>query len=366
MGRIVGIKLGEKLGTQVVVENRGGGGTIIGTELVARSAPDGYTLLFANPALVAAPALNEKLPYDTLKALTSVIMVAASFNALVTHPTLPVKSVRELVALARAKPNQLNYSSAGEGSAIHLAMAQFENATGIQLVHIPYKGAGPALTDVVAGHVPMMFIATPPAIGYINAGRLRALGVSSIKRLAVLPNVPTVAESGVPGFEVNNWYAVVAPAETPKPVIGRLNAEMNALLEAPDVRERIASLGAEPAGGTPEQFQQRMRNERDSHGKGGHRKAGIRKSGQRNTAACFVRRGTALCGPARRSGGEGEGVRARRARVLPFRRHAAVDAHDHGDGGGAGRRRASHRAGHRFSHVRLASGADFEHRRPRV
>ncbi len=261
MGRIIATRLSEKLGTQIVVENRGGGGTIIGTELVAKAPPDGYTLLFANPALVAAPALNEKLPYDTLKSLTAVIMVAGSYDILVTHPTLPVKSVKEFVALVKARPGQLNFASAGEGSAIHLAMAQFENAAGIKLVHIPYKGAAPALTDVVAGHVPTMFAATPPAIPYIKAGRLRALGVTSKRRLAVFPDVPTIAESGYPGFEVNNWYAIVAPAETPKPIIAKLNGEVNAILNASDVRERIASLGNEPFGGTPEELEQRIRNE---------------------------------------------------------------------------------------------------------
>jgi tripartite-type tricarboxylate transporter receptor subunit TctC len=244
-----------------MVENRPGGGTLIGSDLVAKGTPDGYTLLFANPALAANPALNDKLPYDTLKSFAPVVMVAASFYALVIHPSLPVKSTKELVTLARSKPGQLNYASAGEGSAIHLAMALFQNVTGIDVVHIPYKGAAPALTDVVGGQVPLMFIATPPAVTYINAGRLRALGVSSIRRLAVLPQVPTIAESGYPGFEVNNWYAVVAPAATPREVVARLNGEINAVLQTPDARERIASLGAEITGGTPEQFGQHLKSE---------------------------------------------------------------------------------------------------------
>lgn len=259
MGRIVAGKLSERLGAQVIVENRGGGGTIIGTEIVVRAAPDGYTLLFANPALAANPALNLKLPYDTLRDLAPVIMVAASYNVLVVHPALPVKTVRELVALAKSRPGQLNYASAGDGSAIYLAMAHFQNVTGIDVVHIPYKGAGPALTDVVGGQVPMMFIASPPAVGFINAGKLRGLGVSSAKRLAILPNIPTIAESGYPGFEVNNWYGVMAPAETPKPVVARLNSEINAVLAAADIKERIESLGADPAGGTPEAFGARLK-----------------------------------------------------------------------------------------------------------
>jgi tripartite-type tricarboxylate transporter receptor subunit TctC len=261
MARIVSPRLSERLGVQVVVENRGGGGTVIGTDAVAKSAADGYTLLFGNPALSANPALNENLPYDTLKHLAPVVMVAASFNVLVVHPSLPVKSVRELVALAKSKPGQLNYASAGEGSAIYLAMAMFQNTAGIDVVHIPYKGAGPALIDVVGGQVPMMFIASPPAVGFVNAGKLRGLGVSGVKRLAVLPDIPTIAESGYRGFEVNNWYAVMAPAETPNAVVMRLNSEVNALLATPDIKERIAALGAEAAGGTPEQFGQRLRDE---------------------------------------------------------------------------------------------------------
>ena len=263
MGRIIAAKLAARLGAQVIVENRGGGGTIIGTDAVARAAPDGSTLLFANPALAANPALNENLPYDTLKSLAPVIMVAASYNVLVVHPSLPVKSIKDLVTLAKANPGQLNYASAGEGSAIYLAMALFQNVAGIDVVHIPYKGAGPALSDVVGGQVPLMFIASPPAVGFISSGKLRGLGVSSARRLAILPRIPTIAESGYPGFEVNNWYAVVAPAATPMAIVMRLNTEINAILAAPDIKERIAALGAEPAGGTPEQFGQRLKAEMD-------------------------------------------------------------------------------------------------------
>jgi tripartite-type tricarboxylate transporter receptor subunit TctC len=261
MGRITATRLSERLGVQVVVENRGGGGTVIGTDAVAKAPADGYTLLFGNPALSANPALNDKLPYDTLKQLAPVAMVAASFNVLVVHPSLPVKSVRELVAMAKSKPGQLNYASAGDGSAIYLAMAMFQNTAGIDVVHIPYKGAGPALVDVVGGQVPMMFIASPPAVTYVNSGKLRALGVSGIKRLAVLPEVPTIAEAGYKGFEVNNWSGVLAPGETPRAVVTRLNADINALINSADVRERMAALGAEPAGGTAEQFAQRLRDE---------------------------------------------------------------------------------------------------------
>ena len=261
MGRIAAQKYGERLGTQFIVENRAGGGTIIGTEAVARAAPDGYTLLFTNPALPASAVLNDKLPFDPVQSFAPVGLFASSYNVLVVHPSLPVKTLKEFVALATAKPAQLNYASAGNGSAIHLAMVAFESTAAIQLVHVPYKGAAPAMTDVLGGQVSIMFSTAPPAVEYIRAGKLRALGVSSAKRLPALPNVPTIAESGYPGFEVNNWLGIVAPAQTPREIIARLNSEMNAILALADVRERITSLGNDPAGGTPEQLGDRIKKE---------------------------------------------------------------------------------------------------------
>jgi tripartite-type tricarboxylate transporter receptor subunit TctC len=261
MARIASTKLSERMGVQFVVENRAGGGTIIGTEFVARAAPDGYTLLFANPALTASPALNDKLPFDPVQSFTPVGIFGGSYNVLVVHPSLPVKTVKELVALARAKPGQLNYASAGTGSAIHLAMEVFQNAAGIELVHVAYKGAAPAITDVLAGHVTVMFATPPPAVAYMRAGKLRALGVSSTRRLVVLPDVPTIAESGYPGFEVNNWYGVVAPAGTPREIVQRLYNELTAVLAMADVRERISSLGNDPTGGTPAELETRIRKE---------------------------------------------------------------------------------------------------------
>ncbi|HEV7801552.1 MAG TPA: tripartite tricarboxylate transporter substrate binding protein [Burkholderiales bacterium] len=261
MARILATKLSERLGQQFIVENRPGGGTIIGTEAVARSAPDGYTLLFANPALTATPALVDKVPYDTMKSFASLGMVGASFNVLVVHPSLPVKTVKELVALAKARPGELNYASAGTGSAIHLAMELFQSVSGIDVVHIAYKGASPAITDVLGGQVPLMFATTPPAVEHMRTGKLRALGVSSARRLAVLPTVPTIAESGYPGFEVSNWYAFVVPAQTPRAIVNRLNGEIVAILRLPDVKERITSLGNEIETRTPEQFDAQLRKE---------------------------------------------------------------------------------------------------------
>ena len=261
MGRLAAQKYSERFGVQFIVENRAGGGTAIGTEAVARAAPDGYTLLFTNPALSASPALNDKLAYDPVQSFAPIGHFASSYNVLVVHPSVPVKTLAQLVTLAKAKPGQLNYASAGNGSAIHLAMEMFESAAGIQLAHIPYKGAAPALTDVVGGQVTIMFATAPTATDFIHAGRLRALGVSSVKRLAVLPGVPTIAESGYPGFEVNNWLGMVAPAQTPPEIIARLNGEMNAMLALADVRERITALGNDPAGGTPEQLGDRIKKE---------------------------------------------------------------------------------------------------------
>jgi tripartite-type tricarboxylate transporter receptor subunit TctC len=261
MARLASVKLSARMGVQFIVENRAGGGTIIGTEAVARAAPDGYTLLFANPALTASPALNDKLPFDPVQSFAPVGIFGGSYNVLVVHPSLPVKTVKELVAFAKARPAQLNYASAGTGSAIHLAMEVFENTVGIELVHVAYKGAAPAITDVLAGHVPIMFATPPSAVEFMRAGKLRALGVSSTRRLPVLPAVPTIAESGYPGFEVNNWYGVVAPAGTPREIVLRLHNELMAVLAMPDVRERIAALGNDPTGGTPAELEDRIRKE---------------------------------------------------------------------------------------------------------
>lgn len=261
MARIAAQKYGERFGTQVIVDNRAGGGTIIGTELVARAPADGHTLLFANPGLTSSAALNDKLPFDPVQSFAPVGLFASSFNVLLVHPSVPVKSLKELVALAKSRPKQLNYASAGTGSATHLVMEVFQKATGIDLVHIPYKGAAPALNDVLGGQVTIKFSTTPSILDHVRSGRLRALAVSSAKRLAVLPNVPTIAESGYPGFEVNNWYGLVAPANTPREIVGRLNSEMNAMLGAGEVKERVIALGNEPAGGTPEQFAERIKKE---------------------------------------------------------------------------------------------------------
>jgi tripartite-type tricarboxylate transporter receptor subunit TctC len=261
MARIVASKLAESLGQQVIVDNRPGGGTLIGTELVARSAPDGYTLLMANIAFGASPALHARMPYDTAKDFAPVSLVALLPSFLVVHPSLPVKSVHELVALAKSRPGKLSYASAGTGSLLHLTMERFKAVAGIDVVHIPYKGAAPALSDVLGGQLPVMFIPGPPALAHINAGRIRALGVTNAKRLALLPDVPTIAESGYPGFELYDWEGVMAPANTPAQIIAKLNAEINRILTMPEVRDYVSSQGATATGSTPEQLAERIKAE---------------------------------------------------------------------------------------------------------
>ena len=261
MARTVAAKLPERLGQQVFVDNRPGGGTVIGTELVARAAPDGYTLLMANIAFGANPALQKKLPYDTEKDLIPVCLVALLPSFLVVHPSLPTKTVREFVALAKARPGALSYASAGNGSLLHLTMERFKYAAGLNIVHVPYKGAAPALTDVLGGQLAIMFIPGPPALGHIKAGKLRPLGVTSAQRLALMPQVPTIAESGYPDFEIYDWEGILAPAGTPAAVIAKLNAEINRIVTAPETKQYIADQSANAIGGTSAEFGERITRE---------------------------------------------------------------------------------------------------------
>jgi tripartite-type tricarboxylate transporter receptor subunit TctC len=261
MARTVAARLPDSLGQQVFVDNRPGGGTVIGTELLARAAADGYTLLMANIAFGANPALHKKLPYDTEKDFTPVGLVALLPSFLVVHPSLPVKSVRELVALAKARPGELSYASAGNGSLLHLTMERFKSVAGINLVHVPYKGAAPALSDVIGGQLAIMFIPGPPALGHIKAGRLRALGVTSAQRLALMPQVPTIAESGYPGFEIYDWEGLIAPAATPSAIIARLNTEINRIVTSPEVKQSITDQCADAVGGTPAELGERIAKE---------------------------------------------------------------------------------------------------------
>lgn len=247
MSRLVGQKLEEKLGKPVLIEMKPGAGTVIGASAVAKSVPDGYTLLMATPTPMAINvAIYKNLPYDPRTDLVPLAMVAQAPFILLVNPSLPVSSVQELIGFAKANPAQLSYGSGGVGAPHHLYAELLKSMTGIQMTHVPYKGSLPALNDVVAGHIQLMFCDIPPAAGMIQAGKVRAIGVSTKARLAAFPQVPTVDESGVPGFDVAGWFMLTAPAETPRPIIDKLHATLKSILAAPEMKEQIAKLSLLP------------------------------------------------------------------------------------------------------------------------
>lgn len=254
LGRILAQKLHESWGQSVVVENRPGGGSQLGTQGVAKAPPDGYTLLVASFAFAVNPALYAKLPYDTMRDFTPVILCAATPNLLVVANDVAAKSVKELVALAKAKPGELVYGSAGIGSSNHLSMELLKTRAGIDLVHVPYKGSAPAVLDLVGGRVQAMFDNTPNVLPQVKAGKVRALAVTSPRRFALLPDLPTVAEAGLKDFEVSVWFGIVAPARTPPAIVDRINAEVNRILLLPDVQSTFRLQGVEAIGGSPQQF----------------------------------------------------------------------------------------------------------------
>ena len=254
-GRIAAQKLSEALNQQVVPDNRPGAAGNIGAEQVAKAPPDGYTLItLPGSTLTIHPSLYAKLPFDPLKDFAPVTMLAAVPNALVVHPSLPVRNVKDLIALAKSRPDQLNYASTGAGQSTHLSMELFKTMAGVKIIHVAYKGSAPAVTDLLGGHVPMLFDNMPSALPHVKAGKLRGIAVSTLKRSPVAPELPTVAESGLPGFEVSVWFSVLAPANTPKEIVSRLNTTLVKALQAPDTRERLATQGAEPIGNTPDEF----------------------------------------------------------------------------------------------------------------
>ena len=255
LGRAIGQKLAEALGQQVVIENRPGAGGSIGAEAAARAAPDGYTLLMGHIGTLAVnPSLYPKLGYDPLKSFVPVAWVARVTNVLVVNPAVPAQTVQELVKLARDQPGRLRYGSGGNGSAAHLATEYFKLRTQTDIVHVPYKGTGPAVTDLLGGQIEVMMTGAPAVMSHVKAGKMRALAISSAQRIESLPDLPTIAEAGVPGFEAIQWYGVVAPAGTPDAVIARLNAEINRALATPELKARLVAEGAEAAPTTPQAF----------------------------------------------------------------------------------------------------------------
>jgi len=253
--RIIGQKLTESLGQQVVVDNRPGASGIIGFEAAAKAAPDGYTIVMGASGFTTNTSMYSKLPYDAVKDFAPVSLMALAANLLVVHPSVQAESVKELIALAKSKPGQLNFASSSHGSTAHLAGELFKTMAGVDIVHIPYKGSAPAMVDLLGGHVSLMFDPIPSVLPHVKAGKLRLLAVTSDKRLPELPNVPTVAESGLPGFEIGPWFGVLAPAGTSKEIITKLNTEIVKIMHMPDVKERLSSQGFTAIiGSTPEQF----------------------------------------------------------------------------------------------------------------
>jgi tripartite-type tricarboxylate transporter receptor subunit TctC len=251
--RSIGQKLTEKRGQSIVIDNRPGAATIVGSEIAAKSSPDGYTLLMITTTFAINPSLYGKLPYDPVREFAPVTQINSVPNILVVNPSIPAHTVRELIALAKAKPGQLNYASAGSGTSPHLAAELFKTMAGIEMTHIPYKGIPPAVTDVIAGRVTMLMTTTISAAPHVKSGRLRALAITSPKRLAAMPDVPAIAET-VPGYEADAFQGMVAPAGVPKEIVRQLADDIAAIVRLPEIRERIVADGAEPIGSTPEAF----------------------------------------------------------------------------------------------------------------
>ena len=268
VARIVGQKLTELWGQQVIIDNRPGTGGALGTELVAKSPPDGYTLVLSSfGPMAVAPFVFPKLGYDPVKDLAPITLAATSWFFLVVNPSLPAKNVKELIALAKGRPGDLTYSSSGNASPTHLSGALFAQAAGVKLTHVPYKGAAPGIAAVVSGEVQMAIETAPPIVPQVKAGKLRALGAARRDRSPLLPDVPTISESGLRGFEVGSWYGFHAPAGTPKPIIDKLHADMVKVMAMPDVRERFAAVGGDTIANTPAQY-------------GAHVEAELKKWGQ--------------------------------------------------------------------------------------
>jgi tripartite-type tricarboxylate transporter receptor subunit TctC len=261
VARIIGAKLSDIAGSKVVVDNRGGAGGVIGTEMTAQAPGDGYTLLLHSASVTYDPSLHDKLPYDTLKDLAPVAMIGTTPNLLVVAPSFPARSAADLIRMAREKPGTITYATGGFGSSSHLAVALFGFLSGAKLNHVPYKGAGPALADVVAGHVNFTVATMPGAIQQVRTGGLRALGVSSAARAPELPDVPTIAETGLPGYEYVAWFGVFAPGTTPPELVARINGLLRATMMAPETRERLRVQGVDPQIQSPDEFRAKVKSE---------------------------------------------------------------------------------------------------------
>ena len=262
IARSIAQKLAGRIAQQVVVDNRPGAGGNIGTDIVAKSAPDGYTILMGSAGPLAINAsLFGKMPFDPIRDLAPVTLAASTPNVLVVHPSLRAATIEELIALAKARPGEINFASSGHGTPAHLAGELFNSMAGVKLVHVPYKGASPALADLLGGQVQLMFSTMPPALPHVKDGKLRALAVTSAKRSPAAPELPTVDEIALPGFEANTWHGVVVPAGTPETIVGRLNREIVAILHLPEVVERLSGQGAEPVGSTPQEFAAYIKSE---------------------------------------------------------------------------------------------------------
>jgi tripartite-type tricarboxylate transporter receptor subunit TctC len=268
VARLVGKRLADSLGQPVLIDNRPGAGGVVGAELAAKAAPDGYTLFLGGVGSHAInPSLHDKLPYDPIRDFAPVALLAQAPLVLVVHPSVPAGSFPEFVAYARANPGRLNFASNGNGSSSQLAAVMFDSMAGVDMVHVPYKGLSPALADLLSGQVQLMFSSVVAILPHIKAGKLRGLAVTGARRLASMPELPTIAESGFPGYEASSWYGILAPAGTPREIVAKLNAELSKALEQPEVRSSLLAEGAEPAGGSPERFAAHIRSEKERLGK---------------------------------------------------------------------------------------------------
>lgn len=265
--RAVGSKLSAVLGQQIVVENRPGAGTNIGTDLVVRAKPDGYTLLMGGAANAVNMSLFKKPPYSTQRDLAPVVWCVQGANVLSVHPSLPAKNLKQLIALAKARPGELNFASSGIGGSNHMGGELFKVMAGVNIVHIPYKGNTPALADAVGGHVEMIISGVPALLPHIKSGRLRAIAIGSLKRFVAIPEVPTFDEAGLPGYQSTNWFGLMAPIRTPRAVVARLNGEVDKILASPDLKKRFLNSGLEPRGGSPEQFAKFIQEEIEKYAK---------------------------------------------------------------------------------------------------